>query len=104
MVGGQNGDCECSDGYTGTPPNCLGGCDPSCVTCNGTTENDCLSCFTNASVQNDGSCQCNDGYYDPDDNGGGHSSTCDQCYTPECSASSSNVPTCTNPEVTITEG
>ena len=55
-------------------------------------------------MQSDGSCECNDGYYDADDNGGVVTSTCDQCYIPECTASSNNVPTCTNPEVTITEG
>ena len=97
--------CVCSAGYTGDANNCepttTDDCDPSCATCNGTSEYDCLICFANAYVQQDGSCQCGYGYYDADGNGGGHNSTCSQCYIPECSASSNNVPTCTNPEVDI---
>jgi hypothetical protein len=52
--------CECVVGFYNECGECKQ-CDISCKTCNGSTSNDCLSCYANASL-NAGACACDSGY------------------------------------------
>ena len=37
--------CTCIDGYFDTDTDICQSCHPTCKTCKGLTENDCLSCY-----------------------------------------------------------
>ena len=62
---GQN----CSAGYFYQSDTCGGitynsffPCDSSCLTCSGSSSNNCLSCTENATFQSNNSCSCNQGW------------------------------------------
>lgn len=54
--------CSCDAFYTFDPAsgNCLytGACSPTCATCNGPYENQCLTCGANSALASDKRCQC----------------------------------------------
>ena len=41
-------------------------CHYSCKTCSDITPNTCLSCFDNATKNEDGTCSCNEGFFNVD--------------------------------------
>jgi hypothetical protein len=59
--GSTTGTCSCSTGNFDTSGNCIT-CHPTCTSCYGTSESQCLSCPVNMKLQPDGTCKCNPGY------------------------------------------
>jgi hypothetical protein len=71
IVGGTGpAECKADDGYYDNPgPDNATPCHKFCKTCSGGSENECTSCFINASLKsgNPGPCTCDTGFYEMDD-------------------------------------
>ena len=59
-----SGLCQCNNDYywNTSQLNCIS-CDPTCATCTGSNNLNCLSCYGNATFYSNTYCLCNDGYY-----------------------------------------